>query len=167
VAVLAAVALVAYRRHLRSGRIVKAEQFVSEIKGRQELYQRRYGVYAGCPTFPLALAAAEPEAKQWDPATILAEWKDLGARPPGGVSYLIYNVVASSAPGHAASGDSAALGIRINPSAADRGPWYYVVALGDLDGDGCAVGSGINATNCTVITTTSQSSAIIVRNRGE
>ena len=175
VVILATVASVAYQRHLRSGRLVAAQGFVSQILARQETYFQQHGSYANVSaagTFYPALSGSEPKAKQW--TTPPNEWKDLGARPPGAASYFSFFVRASAGPTHALDANASILRIPAQPSAPmTPHPWYYVVAHGDLDGDatyangGCSGSSVVRPAACTVVTATSADSSIIVRNSGE
>lgn len=175
VVILASVALVAFRRHVRSGRIVGAQEFVSRILARQETYFQQHGTYANVSTagaFYPALAKPEPKSKEW--TTPPNEWKDLGTRPQGNATHFSFFVQASVGPNHPL--DAVASILRIPPQPGGGmtpHPWYYVVAHGDLDGDatyvngGCSGGTIANAPTCTVVTATSADSSIIVRDAGE
>lgn len=175
VVILATVATIAYRRHLRSGRLVAAQGFVSALLARQEAYFQQHGSYADVSTagtFYPALSSPEPKAKQWTAPP--NQWKDLGARPPGAASYFSFFVRASVGPNHALDANASRLRIPGQPaSPMTPHPWYYVVAHGDLDGDatytngGCSGSSVVQPSGCTVVTATSADSSIIVRQPGE
>jgi prepilin-type N-terminal cleavage/methylation domain-containing protein len=175
VVILATVAAIAYRRHLRSGRIVAAQEFVSRIQARQETYLQQHGSYADISTagtFYPALSSPEPKAKPW--TTPPNEWKDLGARPPANSTYFGFFVRASAGPNHPLDANASTLRIPAQPAAPmTPHPWYYVVAHGDLDGDatyangGCSGASVVRPLACTLVTATSADSSIIVRQPGE
>ena len=177
IGVLATLALVGFQRHLRSGRLVAGQEFISRIQAREESYFQQWGFYVSSSAsfFPgLGSAGSEPEAKPW--TAVPAEWVTLGARPENDTSYFSYLVVASAAAGgHALDGVAGALGVPAQPAAGgplDPHPWYYVVGHGDLDGDasyasgGCA-GGPLGISDCTILATSSARSAIARWNEGE
>lgn len=173
VGILAAVALVAYTRHIRSGRILSARQLVGEIQAREETYYQQHGTYVSALDganngFYPGLTVAEPESKPW--AAPPAGWLDLGARPDQGASFFAFKVVASQGPGHALDAEATALQIPAQP-AAPMTPhaWYYVIGVGDMDGDaaGGCMADPLTSTSCTVMTATSARSAVVVKNQGE
>jgi len=168
IAVLAGVALVAYKRHLHSSRTVGGQEFISRIEARQETYFQQHGTYitADANFFP-ALTTDEPEPKSWESPP--AGWISLGARPESGRTYFSFLVVASAGPNHALDATATALKIPAQPAAPmTPHPWYYVVGHADLDGDAAgACGGTISTTTCTLLTATSASSTVIVRNPGE
>lgn len=175
VAILASVAVVAYQKHIKSGRLVGAREFVSRIQGRQESYFQQFGHYINvstASTFYPTLTTPEPKAKQW--ASPPTTWVQLGARPAENGTYFSYFVGASAGPTHALDAIATTLGIPAQPGGGmTPHPWYYVVGHGDLDGDatyangGCSGATILAPTNCTVLTTTSAQSTIVVRNEGE
>jgi prepilin-type N-terminal cleavage/methylation domain-containing protein len=178
IAILAGVALVAYRRHVRSGRIVSAQEFVSVIQARQEIYFQQNGTYVtthATNAYPPLATNDEPRLKDWNPSD--AGWVSLGARPPANGTTFSYIVVASATtttPAHAVPSGSVAdqLGIPQPPSSMAPRPWYYVVGHADLDGDatytnGRCTSGLLNPDDCTAITATSARSAIVVHNAGE
>ncbi len=143
VAVLAAVAFIAYGRWVKRGRITEGKTFVSIIMSRQETYFQQFGQYcdAGASgAHPTIASGSEPVAKKWSPGSS-SSWVDLAVKPPKGYSYFSYDVRASAPPKHALYGEaSGAPNMRITaqPTAAGTTPhpWYYISALADLDGDG-------------------------------
>ncbi|MBK6846876.1 MAG: prepilin-type N-terminal cleavage/methylation domain-containing protein [Proteobacteria bacterium] len=177
IGVLAALALVGYQRHLRSGRLVAAQEFISRVQAREESYFQQWGVYVSTSAgfFPaLGGSGSEPEAKPW--TAVPAEWVTLGARPETDTSYFAYSVVASvPAGGHALDAVAPALGIPAQPAAGgplDPHAWYYVIGHGDLDGDasyaggGCA-GGPLGITDCTIVASSSARGSIVRWNEGE
>ncbi|MBK8482611.1 MAG: prepilin-type N-terminal cleavage/methylation domain-containing protein [Proteobacteria bacterium] len=177
IGVLATLSLVGYQRHLRSGRLVAAQEFVSRIQAREESYFQQWGTYVGTSAGfypPLGGAGAEPTAKPW--TAIPAEWVTLGARPESDTSYFAYSVVASNpAGGHALDAIAPLLGIPAQPTAGgplDPHAWYYVIGHGDLNGDasyatgGCA-GGPLGISNCTIVASSSARGSIVRWNEGE
>ena len=183
VAVLAGIAVVAYTRHIKNGRLVSARAFIARIQAAQETYFQQNGTYCepggAAVNFDPPLSAPEPRAKPWNATTVHADWQQLGARPEGGYSYMAVYVDASD-PGasHALSGSAATLQIPSQPNTGDAGvlqphPWYYIIGHLDLDGTGGYAGNGgcsaLDITNppaCTVLWTTSARAEIVVRNQG-
>jgi prepilin-type N-terminal cleavage/methylation domain-containing protein len=170
VAALAAVAVVAYARHLKRARILEAKVFISTIQARQEAYFQQYGTYinaSGANYYP-NLDADEPVAKDWNPTTGL--WGTLGASPPNGVTYFQYRVTASTAPNHTvlSTGIESALDVPAQPAGGTAHPWYYVVARGNLDGSGnCGTPPPLSAGECTMLYASSARSDIVIMNENE
>lgn len=170
VAILTSVALVAYQRHLKTGRLTNAREFITEIQAREESYYQQHGRYVTSDaSFYPALVADEPQAKQW--AAPPAGWVALGARPNDASSYFSFKVVASDPNNnHALDAEAATLRIPAQPSAPmTPHAWYYVIALGDMNGDAGATcdAAPLATDKCTIITATSARSAIVTSNEGE
>ncbi|MFH1130499.1 MAG: prepilin-type N-terminal cleavage/methylation domain-containing protein [Pseudomonadota bacterium] len=175
VAILTTVAVVAYTKYIKSGKVTEAETFVSMIQAQQERYFQRFGQYCDVSSdgqFYPQLAAPEPQAKNWD--SIPAGWTALGLRPENGHSYFAFFVRASdptSDPPHPLDTTAAQLGIPSQPGA-DAGvphPWYYIFAHADLSGDDGSYASGGCANafeKCSVLVATSSNPTIRVYNRG-
>jgi type II secretory pathway pseudopilin PulG len=171
VAILVAVAIVAYTRHVKKARIVDGRSFLSTIQARQEAYFQRFGYYCNPSSAePQLVDGEEPRAKQWAPAAGTG-WQDLGARPPSDMSYFEYTVVAGvpsvgTPTTYPASGLSGALGIP-----AVNQPWYYAYGRANLDGsDGnnnCAAAAPPAGAGCTIVWTTSARNEIVTINEGE
>jgi type IV pilus assembly protein PilA len=179
VAVLAAVAFVAFRRHLRKGYVVEATEFVTRIVAQQELLKGQTGSYqdiASATAYP-ALQANEPVEKAW--TGIPAGWQALGLQPEKGTSYFGYVVRASTPTAHAFSGhaSNARFGIPPQPTlaATDPGyiaphPWFYVIAVGDMDGDAAAACNSPDPSSvslCTMIVASSARPSPRVFNQNE
>lgn len=137
IAVLATVAIIAYTRHIKKGRIVQEKVFVSKIQSLQETYFQQSGFYYDVCTGNYDPATTPKDKLVWNSdMTKLTRWEVLGARPENGITYFQWDVTASVPPAgdptnHAFTGiASSALGMR--PDVA----WYYIRAKGDLAGDG-------------------------------
>lgn len=180
IAILVGVAVFAYTKHIKSGRLVGERAFITQIMARQETYFQRFGQYCNASggssstegtAYP-AFAAAEPVAKQWNPPTsgALSAWRQLGAVPDQRNTYFRWVVAASfpnaSTPtsGHARYANAAAYQIPAQPtSATDAGPatpspWYYVRGEGDMDSNGAPY---------TTFIATSARQGVITRNEGQ
>jgi prepilin-type N-terminal cleavage/methylation domain-containing protein len=183
IAVLATVAIVAYTRHLKSGRLVDAQTFISVIQARQETYFQANGVYSdasgggqGTSNFYPTFQTGEPVAKNWDTSPSgdnLPGWYQLGAAPEKRVAYFQFNVRASWAtdtPPHKLHTQASALGIPAQPQAIDAGPnavpWYYIMARGNLDGQG-SCGTPPAEGDCTILWSTSSRAEIVLRGEGK
>lgn len=139
VAVLTSVAIVAYTRHLKSGRVVEGYNLIARVQAQQEAYFARFGTYcnasgkgagalADTDFFPQLLASGEPLPKDWGVSTP-AGWTQLGFRFDRQQIYFGLAIVAGTA----------ANSYGLDTPAATYGltaarPWYYVVARADLDG---------------------------------
>lgn len=179
--VLTTVATVAYQKHITSGRLVKVMAFMTELQGAEETYFQQFGSYfdasaAGTSSaqsfHPPLQAGIEPFSKAWGSPGVLST---LGVSPDGGSTFGTFFVHASlPAQNHALYGAASTLGIPAQPTTpgATPHPWYYIVGQMDMDGDqtnypsgGCTGGSA--STVCTVLTSTSVASSVIVRNEGK
>jgi len=160
VAILAAVAVFAYVRHIRTARIVDAKAFIAAIQGREETYFHRFGQYCDVNgAHPSLQGTDEPVSKVWNPPA--GGWTDLAARPESGRTFFSFNVRASAPPSHALFGNANAdYGIPPQPTAtgATPHPWYFVVGWGDLNGD-----MGLRTT----LRASSSRNQVIVVNEGE
>ena len=141
IAVLATVAVIAYTRHIKKGRMVREKVFVSKIQSLQETYFQQSGFYYDVCTNsfdPPNGGVAPKDMVRWDSTSLTkwTKWEILGARPESGVTYFQWDVTASVPPAgdptnHAFKGmASSALGMR--PTV----PWYYIHGRGDLGNDG-------------------------------
>lgn len=173
VAILAGVAVVAYQRHLRSGRIVQGREFIAAIQAREETYYQQHGTYVttnGTDFYPGLVTNEEPSVKPW--TTPPAGWISLGARPPEHGTTFAYLVVASTGPNHALDATATALQIPQVAGGMTPQPWYYVIAHADLDGNATYANGGCGGTvhlptDCTVMTATSARSTIVAQNEGQ
>jgi type IV pilus assembly protein PilE len=145
IAVLVTVAIIAYTRHIKKTRMVKEKVFVSKIQALQETYFQQHGNYlnvtgesafypATLPTgdaVPFAPTSASPCT-----CPNVCCWALLGARPESGHSYLQWRVAAAVPTGTppTISGPSSSGGEAVGIQAGV--PWYYILARGDLQGDG-------------------------------
>ncbi|PID37934.1 MAG: hypothetical protein CSA24_01950 [Deltaproteobacteria bacterium] len=180
VAVLAAVAFVAYRRHIRKGYVIQATEFVTRIVQQQELMRQQNGHYTdmGSNAAYPALKLREPVQKAW--TAIPGAWQTFGLRPHNNVSYFGF-VVRASRPvvshqieNYASNGR---FGIPAQPTTpvSDPGyipphPWFYVIAVGDMDGDtntACNSPNPGSITGCTMILASSARPSPTVYNQNE
>jgi type II secretory pathway pseudopilin PulG len=172
IGVLAGIAIIAYTRHIKSGRIVEARTFIATIQARQEAYFQQTGQYcdvAGGAYYPAA-APSGGEAIPWNPAS--GDWVTLGTRPENGVTRFQYMIRASSPTAHTLANFASVLQIADQPTgvsdagiAATPHPWYYVVARANLDGDG-ACQDPPNDGDCTLLYATSMRTEIVVMSEG-
>ena len=142
VAILAAVAIASYIKHIKGARIVEGKTFVQLIQGRQETYFQQFGQYCNASQtgkHPTLIAADEPIAKKWDPASN-STWHELHVRPEQGYTHFQWTVVASdpdASPAHGLDSFASAVGIPSQPAAPGvPHPWYYILGEADLDGKG-------------------------------
>ena len=171
VAVLAAVSYIAYGRWIKRGRIAEAKTFVSIIQSRQDAYYQQYGQYCDAGrsgAHPALASGSEPTAKPWNPGAS-SGWIDLAVKPPKNSTYFSFDVRASAPPTHPLFGEASGapnMGITAQPTVkgSTPHPWYYISALGDLDGDGGTCSGSTPA--CTDVRASSAKS-IFVLNEGE
>ena len=142
VAILAAVAIVTYVKHIKGARIVEAKAFIQLIQSRQETYFQQHGQYCNASqsgAHPTLAVGSEPVSKTWAPPSS-STWHDLSVRPEGGRTWFQWSVVASdpdASPVHGLDSFASQVGIPAQPqSPGVPHPWYYIIGLADLDGNG-------------------------------
>lgn len=175
VAILVAVAIVAYTRHLKSSRLVNERAFLAQIQAKQETYFQRFGQYCDASgieggegeAYPSLLAAGnEPVAKEWKPKVDgKTGFLNLGATPQSMVTFFTWQVEASNpnagdcSKHHEEYGEATDLGISENDACnTTPHPWYYAKGWGDLKGDGSPY---------TTMYVSSARSQIVTLNEGE
>jgi prepilin-type N-terminal cleavage/methylation domain-containing protein len=147
VGVLAMLAIVAYRRWVRSAFLAEGQDMVSNIRTAEESYIAENGVYldvsgclgAGC-SYPLQapsnVKTAWGGACSWckNPAT---GWNGLTVHPDGPVIFG-YSVIADQpTPPSTRVGVKMVNGQAIDMTAMGNGaPWYFVEADANVSGDG-------------------------------
>jgi len=136
VGVLATLGLVSYRRFITSSKSSEAIYMVGAIRAAQESYRAETLTYLNVsPGFTDYFPTSSLGAKKtgWDAATHTdyTRWRQLGARPDGGVyyGYLVAAGVAGAVP--------PALHTANKPTwPTTTEPWYVIEAKGDVDGNG-------------------------------
>lgn len=139
--VLAAVAIVSYRRYVLRARVNEAYSMLGMIRMRQESYRSEFSQYCDVsgPTHDGTTGALgtfwPSSAPGRDPVDWYAglpansEWNQLGVRPTGMV-YFRYDTVAGQ------PGVTPAFGGGLNYGASSGDAWWAGHAYGDLDGNG-------------------------------
>lgn len=151
--VLSGIAVPTYMRQQRKAQAVEAGETLTRIVQAQESYRAEFNTYADVSN-DLALSGMNAGStgilgNNWHPALgapraapsgrvdfyvgLPRAWAQLGVRPRQFVRYSYQSVAGNPGvlPALAAAGD---LGYGALPMA-QRGPWYYAIASGDLDGD--------------------------------
>ncbi len=157
IGILAAVAIPAYLGYLRRSYLSEATSSISSIKSAEESYFTTNGCYVAADAHPATVPAGTSSA--WDTAPNVWGTSGLSVRPDRTVrfQYMVYannswsagSACAGSPAGNspmsiAYSSKTSAVdcvqGTFLIPSTvfSDNAMWYYVVARGDLDGDGTA-----------------------------
>ncbi len=147
IGILAAVAIVAYQRHIRKAKSSEVPFMFGLFRTGEEQYQTENGVYCGpsgmaaCPAAPTGT-----EGTNWFPTTskgdrltdisagIPTSWRQMHILPPASGLYCQYNVVAGPANDAANMG---ALGIEAYtgfPTPTKN--WFYMLAQCDWNSNG-------------------------------
>lgn len=153
VGLLAAVGIPIYMSYIRRSYLNEANSSIASIKTAEESYFSLHGCYISATAHPAAIPAGEAVA--WDTGTP-AVWGNggLAVRPDRLVRFQ-YSVYASNswAAATPCAAADATLGVRaapaalvgcvnpitsLVPAAVFPTNWFFVVARGDLDGDGTA-----------------------------
>jgi type IV pilus assembly protein PilA len=141
VGILAALAIVSFRRYMQAAKSGEAKGVISGIRGAQAVYLSEHLAYANCSSsltsyYPRAAPDDKKASFTNDGHLEAACWRRLNVSADGAV-YYVYSVVAgagntalpTSIPGFTTSPTwPAAVGA--------RPPWFVVHALGDVDADG-------------------------------
>jgi type IV pilus assembly protein PilA len=127
--VLAALAVVAYRKYTFAARNSEAVQFLGAVRASQQAYFQTWGQFCGSDSadeWPTQIPTGDTGKLRWDdPGNPIPEnnaWHDLGIRSPGLV-WFQYRIAAGEDGG---GGDAIA---------DDSGPWFWAQANGDFDMD--------------------------------
>ncbi len=135
IGVLAAVAIVAYRRYIVKAHNAEATSVLADVRLKEEAYRATFHQYASIPTWVPAAAPGAEARLFMDPSSTYAlsdpegAWQQLGAAPDGQV-YFSYYVIAG-APG------SSSLGIFSDVTLNNANDfWFAARALQDIDADG-------------------------------
>lgn len=175
VGILSMVATVSYRRLTLSAKMAEATHMVQAIRTAQESYRAETGTYLDLST-SLAMNDATnlsscyppstPSTGQvgWNPADVPCgsrcksslEWTALNVSTDGAVRFC-YTTVAGAAGVAAPSTTMKQNGANVAWGDVNRGPWYVVAALGDLNGNGVY----------STVLTSSWSSLVVVDADGE
>jgi type IV pilus assembly protein PilA len=148
IGVLAVLAIVGYRRWVRTSYMAEAQDMLQNIRAAEETFKSEAGGYLNASstldlnyTYPAATPGAFKSA--WGGAcgscANTASWSQLAVEPKGPVAYG-YAVVTDNAGTASPTGASvtAATSKMINQPnySALTAPWFVVEALGDINGDG-------------------------------
>ncbi|AKT41051.1 type IV pilin protein [Chondromyces crocatus] len=149
IGVLAAIALVGYRRYMNSAGSAEARAVMQGIRGSEEAYRAEMLTYLGCSGCASATGCAPGGGSltDWYPMNSPGQqkhhwvnpghgdyqcWRLLNVTTDGPVRFG-YSVVA----GLAGSISVGGIGMTNAPSFPDTSePWYVIAARGDRDGDG-------------------------------
>jgi type IV pilus assembly protein PilA len=136
VGVLAMIGLVAYRRFVLSSKTSEAIYMVGAIRSAQESYRAETLSYlpvtSGFSKFYPAETPGKFKTAWGGPGDDQTAWLQLGARPDGPV-YYGYKCAAGGA---GASPPAFSMLANAPTWPATTGPWYVILAKGDVDGDG-------------------------------
>ena len=121
VGILAAIGISAYTSYIVDARIGEAETFLADIRTKEEAYFHTWGTYLSADKNP----ATVPSDEKLTFDTSDADWQELGVSP-GGPTWWQVQVVAQ-----AAGVTDTVTGTRGMDTTR---PWFYVVAISDLDG---------------------------------
>lgn len=161
VGVLAVIAVVGYRKLVLSAKLTEARNMIGGVRIAQEAYKVERGAYAdlGTGLCPSATSGQTLTKVAWNTGCGAAPtWAVLPIHVDGPVQFG-YTTTAQATPGAApgASVGQPTPFVSI-PSGVGTGPWYYVTASADLDGQGGLF---------TQLVGTSWQNTIFVANEGE
>jgi prepilin-type N-terminal cleavage/methylation domain-containing protein len=151
VGVLALLAVVAYKRWVRTSYMAEAQDMLQNIRGAEEAFRSETSAYLNVSstldvgyTYPAKTPGAFKSSWGGACGTCVAStsWAALAVEPKGPVAFG-YAVVADNtgaAPGASVSPATNAMATVVDLSGlggtAHNQPWYVVEALGDINGDG-------------------------------
>jgi len=131
VSVLAAVAVMAYKRYIQKAHASEVPLMFAEFHGKQEAYAAEFGQYKDAPTmYPATIA--QDDVTTWDPASWPAEWTELRINPAKAALYCQYETRAGLS-GTDPTAPATFTGVYdVNPPTTN---WFYIHAVCDLDND--------------------------------
>jgi prepilin-type N-terminal cleavage/methylation domain-containing protein len=145
IGVLSLLAIVAYKRWVRTSYMSEAQDMVQNIRQAEESFKAETGGYLNVSatldlgfTYPAATPGAFRSGWGGNCGTCAAQWTSLAVEPKGAVAFG-YAVVADNsgaAPGASVTAATSKLLTSINLSGLAGQPWYVVEAVGDINGDG-------------------------------
>jgi len=162
IGVLALLAIVGYRRWVRTSYMAEAQDMLQNIRAAEESFKSEAGTYlnvSGTLDLNYTYPAPKPGAfkSQWGGTctTCLGSWSQLAVEPKGPVAYG-YAVVTDNSGTSSPTGSTvtnATLKMSNQPNySALTAPWFVVEALGDINGDGIYTRlTSASATNQVVI----------------
>ena len=138
VGVLAVIAVVGYRKLTLSAKVTEARNMISAIRIAQEDYKLERGVYANLGATPCPSGAGTAQKKwAWTPTCAgggtLPNWTALPVHSDGPVQFGYATVAGTAAPPASIGQPTPFVSVAAGVS---PGPWYYVTASADLDGQG-------------------------------
>lgn len=164
VGVLAVIAVVGYRKLTLSAKVTEARNMIAAIRIAQEDYKVERGIYANLGATPCPAGAGTEQKKwAWTPTCSggTAAWTTLSVHSDGPVQFGYATVAGTGAgaePPPTEIKDSSNATFVTVPTGVTGGPWYYVTASADLDGDGALK---------TELVGTSWGGTIFTKNEGE
>jgi Tfp pilus assembly protein PilE len=139
VGVLATLATYGVLKYVRSSRVNEALGMVTDIKAAEEIYRDETLEYLGVPGG--AYSVWHPDV---DPGNFKTDWNQVNndagrtfrtlAVTPTGPVYFVYTVVAGSGGAPPSADNALELEVKVKIPGTASGPWYVVVARGNLDG---------------------------------
>jgi len=151
--ILAALAMVGYRRYVARARVTEAVAILSEIASKEQIYFLEFGGYLPLRTdgavipspdesadafYPVSPSAAGFESARTatsiaDPAGWPVAWRSIGLRPREPQLYCTYMANAGRAGDPAPAGATYGPGL-LGPLGATSPPWFYAIAACNLNG---------------------------------
>jgi len=166
IGVLSLLAIVAYRRWVRTSYMAEAQDMVQNIRQAEESFKAETGGYLNVSstldlgfTYPAATPGAFKTGWGGNCGTCAVQWTSLAVEPKGPVAFG-YAVVADNSgavPGANVTAATSKLATSISLAGLAGQPWYVVEAVGDINGD----------TIYTRLIGTSQSSQVTIDREGE
>jgi type IV pilus assembly protein PilA len=138
VGVLAVIAVVGYRKLTLSAKVTEARNMIAAIRIAQEDYKLERGIYADLGATPCPAGAGTDQKKwAWTPTCegggTLPNWTALPVHTDGPVQFGYATVAGTGTPpgniGQPTNFVTVSSGVA-------AGPWYFITASADLDGDG-------------------------------
>ncbi len=138
VGVLAVIAVVGYRKMTLSAKVTEAKNMIGAIRIAQESYRVERGLYADVGPTPCPTNAGTEQKKwAWTPTCsgggTLPNWTSLPVHTDGPVQFGYATVAGTGAPPGLIGQPTGFVSV---PASVGVGPWYFVTASADLDGNG-------------------------------
>jgi prepilin-type N-terminal cleavage/methylation domain-containing protein len=145
VGVLALLAVVAYRKWIRTSYMAEAQDMIQNVRAAEEAFRGETGGYLDVSstldigyTYPATTPGAFKSSWGGACAACSHPWTQLAVEPKGPVifGYAVVANNAGTAPGATVTPALSRMLTTVDLSGLAGQPWYVVEALGDVNGDG-------------------------------
>lgn len=138
IGILAAVAIPAYVKYIRSVRLQEARNYLPQIRLKQKVYQQFNREFVTAKWNPAETPSCGEQAAWGTSTTTFPGWAKMGYRPPSPGVYFSYTVYQGTKDSDfTTAAGSCGLLIQYPLHYPDKGEWFVVCAAANIRGIGC------------------------------